>query len=287
MPTTTSSPRPNSSQADAWNGPEGANWAEAHAIVAPADADLVGPLLAAAAIAADEYVLDVGCGTGDATRRAARAAPGVTALGIDLSREMVDQATRAAADEDTPNATFVVGDAQVHPFWEEVVDVVISHFGVMFFDDPVTAFANLARALRPGGRLAFVVPQAMERCAWYTVPLGALTGRPPTPAERPSQMFSLADPEATARLLESAGFGHVAIEEAPHALWFGADARTAARFYARSGPVRAVIEADPGMDEAKAEAVLAEALRLHVTGDGVRLRGEHWLVTATRADDGG
>jgi SAM-dependent methyltransferase len=287
MPTTTSSPRPNSSQADAWNGPEGANWAEAHALVAPADADLVGPLLSAAAIAADEFVLDVGCGTGDATRRAARAAPGVTALGIDLSRQMVEQATRAAADEGTTNATFVIGDAQVHPFWEAVVDVVISHFGVMFFDDPVAAFANLARALRPGGRLAFVVPQAMERCAWYTVPLGALTGRPTTPEERPSQMFSLADPEATANVLAAAGFADVAIEPAPHALWFGADAPTAARFYAHSGPVRAVIEADPSLDEATAEAVLAATMRPYVTGDGVRLRGEHWLVTASRADHPG
>lgn len=283
MPTTTSSPRPNSSQSDAWNGPEGANWAEAHAHAAPVDADLVGPLLTAAAIAADEYVLDVGCGTGDATRRAARAAPGVTALGIDLSRLMVERAEEAAAHEGLTNTTFVVGDAQVHPFWEGVVDVVISHFGVMFFDDPVTAFANLARALRPGGRLAFVVPQAMERCAWYTVPLGALTGRPPMPEERPSQMFSLADPEAAANVLAAAGFADVAVEPAPHALWFGADAPTAARFYAHSGPVRAVIEADPGIDEAKAEAVLTVALRRHVTGDGVRLHGEHWLVTASRA----
>jgi SAM-dependent methyltransferase len=287
MSTTTSSPRPNPSQADAWNGPEGANWAESHALAAPVDADLVGLLLTAAAIAADEFVLDVGCGTGDATHRAARAAPGVTALGIDLSRLMVDQAAEAAAAEGLTNTTFVVGDAQVHPFWEAVVDVAVSHFGVMFFDDPAAAFANLARALRPGGRLAFVVPQTMDRCAWYTVPLAALTGRPPTPEERPSHMFSLADPEATAALLEGAGFAAVTIEPAPHALWFGPDATTAARFYARSGPVRAAVEADPNLDEAKAEAVLAVALRPYVTGDGVRIPGEHWLVTASRAEQAG
>jgi len=286
MSTTTSSPRPNTSQADAWNGPEGTNWAESHALASPDDADLVGPLLTAAAISADEFVLDVGCGMGDAARRAARVAPGVTALGIDLSRPMVDEAAEAAAADGLPNVTFVVGDAQVHPFWEAVVDVVVSHFGVMFFDDPAAAFANLARALRPGGRLAFVVPQAMARCAWYTVPLAALTGRPPTPEERPSQMFSLADPEATAALLAGAGFADVTIEPAPHALWFGPDVTTAARFYARSGPVRAAIEADPSLDEAEAEAVLTVALRPYVTDDGVRLPGDHWLVTASRADHG-
>ena len=79
----------------------------------------------------------------------------------------------------------------------------------------------------------------------------------------------------------------MAIEPAPHALWFGADVTTAARFYARSGPVRAAIEADPSLDEAKAEAVLAVALRPYVTGDGVRIPGDHWLVTASRAEQAG
>ena len=286
MAPTTSSPRPNVSQRHAWNGPEGSNWAGSHRLAAPPDADLVGRVLDAAAIADDDFVLDVGCGTGDATRRAARSARGVTALGIDLSRLMVDVATQAAASEGLGGVTFVAGDAQVHPFWEGAFDVVISHFGVMFFDDPAAAFANLARALRPGGRLAFAVPQAMERCAWYTAPLTALTGRPPTPEERPSQMFSLAAPDATADLLAGAGFTGVDLEPAPHALWFGPDAGAAARFYAGSGPVRAVIEADPALDEQRAEEMLAEALGPYVTADGIRIAGEHWLVTAIRAHDG-
>ena len=284
MSTTASSSRPNTAQRDAWNGPEGVNWAESHAVAAPADADLVGRLLAAAAIRPDEFVIDIGCGTGEATRRAAAAASGVTALGIDLSQGMVEVATTTAAEQGVDGATFVAGDAQVHPFWEGVADVVISHFGLMFFDDPRAAFANLARALRPGGRLVFVVPQAMERCAWYTVPLAALTGRVPTSSERPSQMFSLAEPAATAEVLVGAGFADVAVEPAPHALWFGPDVATAARFYARSGPVRAVVAADDTLDEAKAEAVLSVALRRYLAADGVRIPGDHWLVTAVRTE---
>ena len=100
-------------------------------------------------------------------------------------------------------------------------------------------------------------------------------------------MFSLADSEVTAALLAGAGFADVAIEPAPHALWFGTDTTMAARFYARSGPVRALIEADPSLDEAKAEADLAVALGAYLTGDGVRIPGDHWLVTASRADHGG
>jgi SAM-dependent methyltransferase len=276
--------RANATQADAWNGPEAANWAEASARAAPGDADLVGPLLGAAGIRRDEFVLDVGCGTGDATRAAARAAVGVTALGVDLSRLMVDLAAEAAAREGLTDVTFVSGDAQVHPFWEAAFDVVISHFGVMFFADPVAAFANLARALRPGGRLAFVVPRTMELCDWYTRPLAILTGARPTPGTRPSQMFSLADPGTVADVLGAAGFEHIAVAPAPHALWFGADAAAAARFFARSGPVRAVVEETPGLDEVGAEAQLERALQAHVGPDGVRLAGDHWLVTAQRAE---
>ena len=87
MSTTTSSRRPNTPQADAWNGPEGANWAESHALASPDDADLVGPLLTAAAISADEFVLDVGCGMGGATRRAARALrPGGRLAFVEIGR---------------------------------------------------------------------------------------------------------------------------------------------------------------------------------------------------------
>jgi SAM-dependent methyltransferase len=278
--TTPTTARPNTAQAAAWNGPEAANWAEASTVTAPADADLVGHLLDAARIRPGELVLDVGCGTGDATRAAARAAADVTALGVDLSQLMVDIAVEAAADEGLTNVTFVVGDAQVHPFWQDTFDVVISHFGAMFFDDPVAAFANLAGALRPGGRLAFVVPQAMELCDWYTQPQAALTGARPTPETRPSQMFSLADPDTIDDVLTAAGFADVVATPTPHALWFGADAAAAARFYARSGPVRATIEQTPGLDEARAEELLEQALRPHAGPDGVRLAGEHWLVTA-------
>lgn len=273
----------NPDQAAAWNGPEGANWAEA-GDAEPADADLVGPMLEAAAIRPGEAVLDIGCGTGGATRRAARlAGPEGRAVGIDLSTHMVDVATEAAAREGLANATFIAADAQVHAFPEASFDAAISHFGALFFGDPATAFANIARALRPGGWLALVAPQAMDSCDWYRVPLATLTGRLPTPEERPSKMFSLADPDLTTALLEDAGFDDVWLARTPWRLWFGPDAATAASFFARSGPGRAVIEQDPTLDEARAERLLAIALADHESDDGVRLAGQHWIVTARRS----
>lgn len=276
----------NTDQAAAWNGPEGANWS-ATARAPVTDPDVVGPLLAAAAIADGDHVLDVGCGTGDATRRAAVLAGRGSAVGIDLSTLMVGIATEAAADEGLDNAEFVAGDAQVHAFPPARFDVVISHFGAMFFADPAIAFANLARALRPGGRLALVVPQAMASCEWYRAPLAALTGADPTPETHPSLMFSLADPDATTGLLVDAGFAGVWMQPRHDRLWFGADVATAAGFFAGSGPVRALLESDPTLDEARARAVLSVALRPYLADDGVRIGGDHWLVTATRAEAAG
>ncbi|MGP3913217.1 class I SAM-dependent methyltransferase [Nonomuraea sp. 10N515B] len=108
-------------------------------------------------------MLDVGCGTGQTTRLAARTAPHGHALGVDLSEPMLARARATAIAEGITNLRFEQGDAQVHPFPEGGFDVAISRGGIMFFADPVAAFANIGRALRPSGRLAFVCLREMAR----------------------------------------------------------------------------------------------------------------------------
>jgi SAM-dependent methyltransferase len=271
----------NTGQAAAWDGPEGANWRAAHGTSSVDDA-LIRPLLHAAGVAVGERVLDIGCGTGDMTLLAARRAGADRghALGVDISSQMVDHAVRAATDEGVANARFETGDVQVHRFAPASFDVAVSHFGIMFFADPTAAFANVARALRPGGRLAFVCPQAMERCEWYLAPLAALLGHRPTADEAPSQMFSLAEPSAAEEVLAGAGFVDIRSADLPAALRFGPDVATAARFFAGGGPVRAVLERRDDLDEDRARALLARALAPFAGDDGVRIPGAHWLVTA-------
>jgi ubiquinone/menaquinone biosynthesis C-methylase UbiE len=144
----------NAEQRRAWDGDEGAYWA-AHAdrfdrAVAPYHERL----MSTAAIAPGERVLDIGCGTGQTTRDAARAAaPGGVALGVDLSSQMLDVARARASDERVRNAAFEQADAQVHPFDAASFDVAISRTGAMFFGDPVAAFTNIHRSLRAGGRM--------------------------------------------------------------------------------------------------------------------------------------
>ncbi|MFC6933602.1 class I SAM-dependent methyltransferase [Actinomadura yumaensis] len=148
----------NTHQSEAWNGYEGRHWADHHDRYDQVNGGFNAALLDAAALTAEDRVLDLGCGNGQVTRLAARRARAAT--GIDLSGPMLDRARALAAEEGVANVTFERGDAQVHPLPESTA--AISRFGVMFFADPVAAFANVARALVPGGRLAFLCMTALE-----------------------------------------------------------------------------------------------------------------------------
>src|SRR5947209_4475615 len=143
----------NAEQSEDWNGASGREFIEQRERHERVLGRLRARLVAAAAIQDGEYVLDVGCGCGETTILAARAASSGQALGADFSRIQVAEARRLAAAAGVVNARFVVADAQVHPFGAGVFDVVLSSFGVMFFDDPAAAFGNLRKALRRAGRL--------------------------------------------------------------------------------------------------------------------------------------
>ncbi|MGH8940228.1 MAG: class I SAM-dependent methyltransferase, partial [Actinomycetes bacterium] len=146
----------NVEMAAAWDGDEGEDWARDWEHY---DLGIRGHhlrLLEIAAISGEERVLDVGCGNGESTRDAARAAADGSAFGVDLSLRMIERARQIAHAENVTNAAFAQADAQVHPFEPAAYDIALSRFGTMFFADPVAAFDNINHALRPGGRLAMV-----------------------------------------------------------------------------------------------------------------------------------
>ena len=141
-------------------------------------------LRAATGIAPGDHVLDIGCGAGQSTRDAARAAAPGHVLGVDVSAPMLERARRLTIAEQLDNVTYEYGDAQVHPFAPGHYDVAISRFGTMFFADPRAAFSNIARALRASGRLVLLVWQSPRRNEWAMAIDAALNGpaRPSTPA---------------------------------------------------------------------------------------------------------
>jgi SAM-dependent methyltransferase len=268
----------NTEQAKAWNGYEGTHWAAHHDRWNAVVGGVNDELFAAAAIGEDDRVLDVGCGTGQTTRLAARTASRGHALGVDLSEPMLARARAAAAEEDIANVRFEQGDAQVHPFPAGGFDVAVSRGGVMFFADPVAAFANVGRALRPGGRLAFACLREMTHNDWFTVPMTVLLGHEPVPstaAPYAPGMFSLADPGRITDVLTAAGFHDVQTVSVDTSMVYGEDA---AAFILGSGPVRFTLRE---ADQATAERLTA-ALRPYEESGVVRMRGAWWVVTASR-----
>ena len=274
----------NAGMAEAWNGAEGADWA-AHADRYDAASAAFDPALAdGARIAAADRVLDVGCGAGISTRAAARAAPAGHATGIDVSAPLLAEARRRSAAAGLANTTFVQADAQVHPFQPGAYDVVVSRFGAMFFGDPVAGFANLARALRPGGRLALLSWQPLARNEWLLTIRGALAaGRPlPEPPGNAPGPFGLADPDHVHRVLAAAGFEAVDLAGVMGTVRLGADAEDAFGFVSALGLTRGLLgELD---DDARQAALddLRDRLAAHATPDGVRLGASAWLITARR-----
>ena len=233
----------------------------------------------ALAAAQGDSALDVGCGFGAATADlASRVGPSGHVLGIDLCEPFL-----AAARSEAPgNVRYLCADAQSAVF-EAPFDLCFSRFGVMFFDDPPAAFANLRRALRPGGRFAAAVWASPQRNAWVEVPLRAVTAYlpPPAPTSGPGP-FSLADPAALERLLQRAGFSQprVALLSSPY--FAGATVEAAAVLLLQVGPAAAALRdaADAERLRPMIEADLRAALAPFTGPRGVELPATAFIATA-------
>jgi SAM-dependent methyltransferase len=242
---------------------------------------LTARLLAAAQIQDGENVLDIGCGCGDVTILAARATGSGHALGADFSRIQVAEARRLAAAAGAANARFEVADVQVHPFGAGTFDVVLSSFGVMFFDDPAAAFGNLRKALRRGGRLAFLCWRTREENPVFTFGFAGAAAVPGLrEPPRPPAAFSLADTGQVRALLSSAGFGGIRCEKADEPMLVGRDIDDVFE-YERASPSATEILA--GLSPAQAAELtrqVRDRLAAYASPDGVTMPSAAWLVTA-------
>ncbi|MFM9373328.1 class I SAM-dependent methyltransferase [Streptomyces sp. Da 82-17] len=274
----------NTEQEEAWNGPEGAYWADNQARWDAVNSGFNELLLDAAAFGPEGRVLDIGCGAGQTSRLAARRAARGRVLGVDLSGPMLDRARASARQEGLDNVTFERADAQVHAFPPGAFDAAVSRYGVMFFADPVAAFANIGRALRPGGRLAFVCPAEPEGNGWLAAMLSLQDLLPMGDFAVPGRtgMFAFSDPARARTVLTSAGFTDVRTEHVEAYGTWGRDAQDAADFMLATGPGRAMTSQVPAETTARARTTLTNHLRASENAEGVHLRSTAWLVTATR-----
>jgi Methyltransferase domain len=274
----------NVEQARAWDGDEGAFWAAHAEQFDGAVGAYHDRFMSAAGIMRTDRVLDIGCGTGQTTRHAARTAVDGSALGVDLSARMIDVARRLAAEQGLANVSFEQVDAQVCEFPSAGFDVAISRTGTMFFGDPKAAFTNIARSLRAGGRLVLLVWQGAESNEWIRELTGALAaGRalPSPPADAPGP-FAQADPDQVQAVLSSAGLANIGFEGLAEPMRFGTNAGNALDFVV--GLMGWMLHGLDTVGRDRALANLQETIRRHETDGGeVCFESATWLVTATRS----
>lgn len=276
----------NVDQLRAWDGDEGRYWADHADHFDRSVAGYHEKLLATAAIGERDRVLDIGCGTGQTTRDAARAAAQGSAFGVDLSSRMLDHARRRAVVEGVTNVTFGQADAQIHPFEPAGFDLAISRTAAMFFGDPVAAFSNIGGALRPGGRLVLVTWQPLSGNEWVREISGALSAgreRPAPPPGAPGP-FSLSEPDRVRALLGGAGFADVELEAATAGMWFGKDAEDAHQFVL--GLMGWMLEGLDDEGRTRADRALRATMSAHETTGGVFFDSAAWVITATRPPKG-
>ncbi|MBP2324417.1 SAM-dependent methyltransferase [Kibdelosporangium banguiense] len=273
----------NADQLTAWDGPNGEFWTARADRFDQGVARYQPKLLAAAAVDPADNVLDIGCGSGTTTRDLARAASCGTALGVDLSSQMLRLARERAAAEQLTNVTFEQRDAQIHPFPEGHFDVVVSRNGAMFFGDPAAAFKNIARAIRSGGRLVLLTWQALADNEWlstFRAVLAAGRDLPMPPPTAPSP-FSLSDPDRVRSLLAPAGFENIQLQALREPMYFGKDTEDAYD-YVHDHFCGLVKDLEAEVRESALEQLRAN-LAEHQTAEGVVYDSAAWLIEARLA----
>jgi SAM-dependent methyltransferase len=262
-------------QRELWNGSAGEAWAESQATTDTMFAPLAQRLAREAR--AGERVLDVGCGAGATTRALSEVVgPDGHATGVDISPALV-----AAARAHASAADYVEADAGTHPFAPASVDLVASRFGVMFFDDPVAAFANLRRATRDGGRLRAITWRAAAENRFMTTAARAarpLLGDLPQPAPGAPGQFAFADAERVRSVLTAAGWRDV--EHVPLDVELAMPAAALTGYLTRLGPLSRVLPTlDPARRDEVFDVVLA-AFDPYIDGDEVRFDVACWMLQA-------
>jgi SAM-dependent methyltransferase len=280
----------NAEMAQYWNESAGPIWVAQQQKL---DAQ-IGPFGALAreraAVRAGELVLDVGCGCGETTLELAQAVGADGQLtAVDISRPMLEYAAQRARDAGLADRiAFRLEDAQTADIGADSFDLVFSRFGVMFFADPVAAFANLRRALRPGGRLVFVCWQPANKNPWMTAPARAAAQHmvfPPAPPPDAPGPFAFGDAARVRGILEAAGFANVAHEALDGPIRLAGDSvEEALELYQHIGPLGAALrESKPdAAQRARVLGAVRAVLESFQTPRGIEAESGAWIVTAGR-----
>ncbi len=272
---------------DYWNSDVGRVWTDHQSELDRLFSEVSALLLDRAAPGLGERVLDIGCGAG-ATTLAAQEATGENgqALGADISAPMLARATERAKAESS-RAHFILADAQTHPFAPDHFDLAMSRFGVMFFDDSTAAFRNIARALRPGGRITFVCWAAARDNPWFAIN-GRITqarlGPLPQTAPDAPGPFRFAETADVVAMLQAAGLSDCAGQSVECDLHHPGGLPGAMELAEHLGPLSRM-RRERAVPQADVDAVLDEmrdAYASFIVPDGIRIPARLNLFTARK-----
>ncbi|MDI5920130.1 methyltransferase domain-containing protein [Halomonas sp. LR5S13] len=236
-------------------------------------------------------ILDVGCGWGDtAIELARRTGPWGEVLGLDCVTQFLEDAQRRAAEADVDNVRFIAADVERYPF-EPECDLCFSRFGMMFFEHPVVAMRNVHKALKPGGKLMFIVWRDIEDNPWLGLPKQVVLDFLPPPGEDARTCgpgpFSMANPEVVTQQLEIAGFENIAFERNDGPVEVGDSVENAMRFQLALGPAGEVFR-EAGEEAERQRPQIEEALRQALApfeqDDKIVMGSSSWTITARKPE---
>jgi SAM-dependent methyltransferase len=281
----TTAPTQNADQIAYWNSAVADRWARRQAEIDAMMSPFTDALLGAANLGPDGpwRILDVGCGSGETTLLAAEIGHELT--GLDVSTSLLDLA-KARAKKAGLGVDFFLGDAS-RLFIDPPFDLIMSRFGVMFFDDPPKAFANLAKMTKVGGRIVFVCWRAPAQNQWVTLPMSALDGL--VEASGAKQVdgpgpFAFANPDKVRALLSGAGFTNIKITPFDSEMTMGGTKgiQDAAAYIAEIGPAARAIADLPKEKRPEVIKRLEAAIAPLMRGDALVLQGGIWVVEAVK-----
>lgn len=281
-----SEPTVNQAQLEYWNDKSGEKWVRHQETLDRQIAPHGAAVIQAAAVAPGESVLDVGCGCGGTSLEIAREVGSQGHItGLDISGPMLARARERAAAGGLDNATFIQGDAQVFALPAASFDVVVSRFGVMFFDDPVTAFANIRKSLKSGGRLAFACWRPPQENPWVLLPMleaAKLVELPPPPNPEDPGPFAFGNRTRLERILGEAGYSSIDVERLDISMKLGpsSDIDESVDFLFEIGPLsRLAADLDESM-QTRLRGALRGVLEQFHGDEGVLMPSSSWVVTA-------
>ena len=277
----------NADQLAFWSGPGGHNWVARQEHTDITLAGVTEALLAFAAPRTGEQVLDVGCGCGATTLEFARAlGPAGRVVAVDISAPMLAEGRARAEAAGIANVDWQQADPTTAAL--DGYDLLTSAFGVMFFGDPVGAFAHMRRAANPGARMAFVCWRSLAENPWMEVPMNAVSRHlPPRPKPIPNApgMFAFADPHRVLEVLTAAGWAPPRLDKLDLDLDIaaGRGLEEAVVQSTQIGAINSWLRNQPAEVVLAATASLRNALAAHLDGVSVRLPGAMWLVSSAPA----